>query len=218
MAEGNRRVPPLPVPIPNDVVGKGYGNDDCQEQFDEDRSWCRKITRGRRFTGCIQRAEDNFLQMQTRSSKKTKVAGDLKTMNDHTLDAEEQRSLLYLETSKNYHECIAILQNAISRSQPTKDPDLLYEIAAAQLRLSVYQMICGIEEYEVSVAQAKSALPATDVLALSADWLNRTGEKADLVRQYCDNYFELVGEDYKPSDSTSMIFLEKMLELRETHR
>jgi len=47
--------------------------DDCQEQYEEDQAWCVKNTSGRKYIGCIQRAEDNFFICRRSGPRKPRL-------------------------------------------------------------------------------------------------------------------------------------------------
>jgi uncharacterized protein RhaS with RHS repeats len=48
-------------------------NGDCQEQYDEDMSWCSENATGREYIGCIARAKDNLLICRRGGQRKPRV-------------------------------------------------------------------------------------------------------------------------------------------------
>lgn len=157
--------------------------------------------------------------MQKGRAAQTAFAGDIQTMINHVLNPEQLSQLFKLELSGDYRRCIELLEKIVSTSRCPETEDAAYELGAAHLRLAIYQLICGMrEQHLVNMDKAVSSLPKTDLFALAAIWLDRTGSQREMVAQYCRDFFDVVSEDNNNRDEVSQDYFETMCELRERNK
>ncbi len=136
-------------------------------------------------------------------------------MTSHIIPAADQISLLTLEEARDFNACKELISLAISKACVGTDEDMRYELGAAYLRLSIYQLAtCEYAGYAENMKKANALLPRADLLALAASWLDRVGENEEKVLEFCAEFFDVVDVKYKQPDCVSRSHFEAMEELR----
>jgi hypothetical protein len=137
----------------------------------------------------------------------------------HAIDEATNRKLFELEIASDFWKCSEVLSSIVSAFEATEDTHLRYEQGAAYLRLAVYYLLCKDEDrYELYHSQACRILPKLDVLALSAQWLDRNGYTPNKLHELCETFFKMIDENYGRRDSTSQVYVELMSELQAKYR
>ncbi|GHC67210.1 hypothetical protein [Neogemmobacter tilapiae] len=140
-------------------------------------------------------------------------------MKKHAIDSETYRKLIELEYIADFRSCRDILENAVSSFEIPEGTDLEYEQAAAHLRLAIYNLICDEHvKYAECLDKAREVISETDILALSAQWLERSETHRAKVSELCDEFFKLVDEEYEGRDETSKYYFQLVTELRKRIR
>ncbi len=137
-------------------------------------------------------------------------------MKQHVIDPENQSKLLRFEVSRQYSKCVSLLSKVLRDTGELTDEDLKYELGAAYLRLSVYQLICrDFEGHHANLRKAKQNLPGPDLMALAAMWLDRSNTNTEELRKYCIGFFDAATLDYRERDSISKSYWDAMVELKK---
>ena len=137
-------------------------------------------------------------------------------MNRHIIPLADQCRLPLLEEAKDFDTCKHLILRAIAQAGTVVGHDMLYELGAAHLRLSIYELVLGeLHGHTDNMAKADDLLPRPDLLALAASWTDRIGENREKTKEYCIAFFEAADTRYKDKDGVSRSYFEAMEELRE---
>jgi len=137
-------------------------------------------------------------------------------MRKHVISPTLQSELFKLENSFAYHSCRELLSDAIADIEKIQGDHDLYELGAANLKLSIYHLICGEEiSHSEAMEKAKAMLPEADLLALAANWLARSNTNEHRTIEFCMAFFDAVDEGYRHRDGISKDYFDSMIELRD---
>lgn len=135
-------------------------------------------------------------------------------MSHHVIPPSDQIKLFELEVSKDYEGCSQLLETVLSGDQRPDSHDQSYELGAAYLKLSVFQLMQGLgDASERNFATADALLPRPDLLALASIWLARNQAMPGLVSDFRAEFFDLVDEGYATRDAVSQSYFDAMMDL-----